>query len=191
MGKSGEKSIEAEILSGQTVELNNDLMELLRKGMITNTGVPSAIINAFDEVDFSRTLVMQHTKYMARIISMQTELEAAVTIWYKKLMTMDSNISEQVINNFQFRFTRPKSLNTQNLVDMLGNTETLADFIVKMEVPDENNSELVAKVKQTVIKKVLLHGVINWKEYDDILEDAIIELHKEKNKKNITGDGTT
>jgi hypothetical protein len=191
MGKSGEKAIEAEILSGQSVELNNDLMELLRKGMITNTGVPSAIINAFDEVDFSRTLVMQHTKYMARVISMQTELEAAVTEWYRKLMAMDSGISEQVIQNFQFRFTRPRSLNTQNLVDMLGNTETLADFIVKMEVPDENNSELIAKVKQKVIKNVLLHGVINWKEYDELFNDAVNELHKEKLKKNIVGDGTT
>lgn len=191
MGKSGEKAIEAEILSGQSVELNNDLMELLRKGMITNTGVPSAIINAFDEVDFSRTLVMQHTKYMARVISMQTELEAAVTEWYRKLMAMDSGISEQVIQNFQFRFTRPRSLNTQNLVDMLGNTETLADFIVKMEVPDENDSELVAKVKQKVIKNVLLHGVINWKEYDELFNDAVNELHKEKLKKNIVGDSTT
>jgi hypothetical protein len=128
---------------------------------------------------------------MARVISMQTELEAAVTEWYRKLMAMDSGISEQVIQNFQFRFTRPRSLNTQNLVDMLGNTETLADFIVKMEVPDENNSELIAKVKQKVIKNVLLHGVINWKEYDELFNDAVNELHKEKLKKNIVGDGTT
>jgi hypothetical protein len=190
MGKGGEKSIEAEILSGQSVELNNDLMELLRKGMITNTGVPSAIINAFDEVDFSRTLVMQHTKYMARVISMQTELEVAVTEWYKKLMIMDSNINEQIINSFQFRFTRPRSLNTQNLVDMLGNTETLADFIVKMEVPDENDSEIVARYKQKVVKNILLHGVINWKEYDDLFQDAVIELRSEKKKKAIKGDET-
>ena len=190
MGKSGEKSIEAEILSGQSVELNNDLMELLRKGMITNTGVPSAIINAFDEVDFSRTLVMQHTKYMARVISMQTELEVAVTEWYKKLMTMDSNINEQIINSFQFRFTRPRSLNTQNLVDMLGNTETLADFIVKMEIPDENDNEIIARFKQKVVKNILLHGVINWKEYDDLFQDAVIELRSEKKKKDIKGDET-
>lgn len=186
MGNSGEKAIEAEILSGQTVELNNDLMELLRKGMITNTGVPSAIINAFDEVDFSRTLVMQHTKYMARIISMQTELEVAVTEWYRKLMIMDSNMSSEMINNFQFRFTRPKSLNTQNLVDMLGNTETLADFIVKMLLPNEDDAELTLAVKQRVIKSVLLHGVINWNEYEALYKEITLSRKSDKAKKDIT-----
>lgn len=186
MGNSGEKAIEAEILSGQTVELNNDLMELLRKGMITNTGVPSAIINAFDEVDFSRTLVMQHTKYMARIISMQTELEVAVTEWYRKLMIMDSNMSAEMINNFQFRFTRPKSLNTQNLVDMLGNTETLADFIVKMLLPNEDDAELTLAVKQRVIKSVLLHGVINWNEYEALYKEITLSRKSDKFKKDIT-----
>lgn len=189
MGKSGEKNIEAEILSGQSVELNNDLMELLRKGMITNTGVPSAIINAFDEVDFSRTLVMQHTKYMARVIAMQGELEQAVTEWYRKLLTMDSNMDPANIANFEFRFTRPKSLNTQNLVDMLGNTETLADFIVKMLVPDENDSDLMLRIKQQVIKSNLLHGVINWSEYEAMLKEVRIALKEEKAKKNITGEG--
>ena len=189
MGKSGEKNIEAEILSGQSVELNNDLMELLRKGMITNTGVPSAIINAFDEVDFSRTLVMQHTKYMARVIAMQGELEQAVTEWYRKLLTMDSNMDPANIANFEFRFTRPKSLNTQNLVDMIGNTETLADFIVKMLVPDENDSDLMLRIKQQVIKSNLLHGVINWSEYEAMLKEVRIALKEEKAKKNITGEG--
>ena len=189
MGKSGEKAIEAEILSGQSVELNNDLMELLRKGMITNTGVPSAIINAFDEVDFSRTLVMQHTKYMARVISMQTELEVAVTEWYRKLMIMDSNMNPQIIQDFQFRFTRPKSLNTQNLVDMLGNTETLADFIVKMLLPDENDADLTLAVKQRVVKNVLLHGVINWSEYEELYKEVTLARKEIKTKKSITGEG--
>ena len=188
MGKNGEKNIEAEILSGQSVELNNDLMELLRKSMISNTGVPSAIMNAFDEVDFSRTLVMQHTKYMARIIAMQTELEVAVTSLYQKIMTMDSNLSTDTITRFKFRFTRPKSLNTQNLVDMLGNTETLSDFIVKMVVPDENDSQFTNKVKQEVVKSKLLHGIINWDEYEEMVKAMRLQLKEDKAEKNIIGD---
>lgn len=188
MGKSGEKAIEAEILSGQTVELNNDLMELLRKSMITNTGVPSAIINAFDEVDFSRTLIMQHTKYMARIISMQTELEVAVTNWYRKLLSYDSSLDPKVIESFKFRFTRPKSLNTQNMVDMIGNAETLSDFITKMIVVDENDSAFTAAYKQELIKTVLLHGVFNWDEFEEMAESVKLKLKEIKSEKNIIGD---
>ena len=188
MGKSGEKAIEAEILSGQSVELNNDLMELLRKAMITNTGVPSSIINAFDEVDFSRTLVMQHTKYMARIISIQTELEGPISAWYRQIMRFDSSLDPKIIEGFKFRFTRPKSLNTQNMVDMIGNSETLADFITKMISVDENDSAFIAEYKQTLIKKVLLHGVFNWEQFEDMAMEVKLKLKEYKAEKGIIGD---
>ncbi len=190
MGKSGEKAIEAEILSGQSVELNNDLMELLRKSMITNTGVPSAIINAFDEVDFSRTLVMQHTKYMARIISMQTELELAATDWYRKILTYDSSLDPKVIEAFKFRFTRPKSLNTQNMVDMIGNAETLADFITKMISEDDNDSVFASLYKQELIKTTLLHGVFNWDEFEEMSNTVKLRIKELKASKKIIGDET-
>ena len=191
MGKSGEKAIEAEILSGQSVELNNDLMELLRKSMITNTGVPSAIINAFDEVDFSRTLVMQHTKYMARIISMQTELELSTTDWYRKILTYDSSLDPKVIESFKFRFTRPKSLNTQNMVDMIGNAETLADFITKMISEDDNDSVFASMYKQELIKTTLLHGVFNWEEFEEMSNTVKLKIKELKKSKDIVGDENT
>ena len=176
------------ILSGQSVELNNDLMELLRKAMITNTGVPSSIINAFDEVDFSRTLVMQHTKYMARIISIQTELEGPISAWYRQIMRFDSSLDPKIIEGFKFRFTRPKSLNTQNMVDMIGNSETLADFITKMISVDENDSAFIAEYKQTLIKKVLLHGVFNWEQFEDMAMEVKLKLKEYKAEKGIIGD---
>lgn len=189
MGKNGEKNIEAEILSGQSVELNNDLMELLRKAMITNIGVPSAIINAFDEVDFSRSLVMQHIKFMSRIISLQAELEVGMTNMYKKLLTMDSNLDAQTISEFKFRFTRPKSLNTQTIVDLIGNTETCADFFVKMLVPDENNSDLVNALKQNIIKYKLMSGVVDWKDYEEMLKRTKLDLKERKAEDSIAGSG--
>jgi hypothetical protein len=164
-------------------------MELLRKAMITNIGVPSAIINAFDEVDFSRSLVMQHIKFMSRIISLQAELEVGMTNMYKKLLTMDSNLDAQTISEFKFRFTRPKSLNTQTIVDLIGNTETCADFFVKMLVPDENNTELVNALKQNIIKYKLMSGVVDWKDYEEMLKRTKLELKERKAEDNITGNG--
>lgn len=187
MGKNGEKNIEAEILSGQSVELNNDLMELLRKAMITNTGVPSAVVNAFDEVDFSRSLVMQHIKFMSRVIAMQTELEVGMTNMYKKLMTMDSNLDPKDIEEFKFRFTRPKSLNTQTIVDLIGNTETCADFFVKMVAPDENESEFVNALKQNIVKTKLMSGIIDWKEYQELAARTRLEMKERKAEKTISG----
>lgn len=50
-GRSQEKGMEFDILQGQDVQLNNDLMEMLRQGYINATGVPSVIMQYINEAD--------------------------------------------------------------------------------------------------------------------------------------------
>lgn len=50
-GRSGEKGIDFDILSGQDIQLNTDLMEKLWTNMINGTGVPSVIMNYINEAD--------------------------------------------------------------------------------------------------------------------------------------------
>lgn len=189
MGKSGEKNIEFDILSGQDVQLNTDLMEMLRKGMINNSGVPSVILSYMEEADFARTLTMQHAKYMARIIAIQTELERTVTDWYKDILRFDQSLqSTEQIDSLTFNFTRPKTLNAQDMSDLISNAENLADFVTKMIV-DENDSELTAAYKQHLVKNNFLAGVFNWKELDDAKKDVILKLKLEKEEKELAGGG--
>ena len=185
VGKSGEKSIEFDILSGQDVQLNTDLMELLRKGMINNCGVPSVILSYMEEADFAKTLTMQHSKYMSRIISMQTEIEENVTEWYKKLMTFDNTIPDNDIEDFSFNFTRPNTLNGQNLADLIGNAENLAEFITKIEVGEDDQAKS-AKLKQHLIKNVFLNGVFNWSEFDKTVKRLELELKVDAHQKELT-----
>ena len=53
-GRSGERPIETEILSGQEVQLNSDLLEMLKNAYILGTGVPAAIVNYLQEADWFR-----------------------------------------------------------------------------------------------------------------------------------------
>ena len=186
MGKSGEKNIEFDIISGQDVQLNTELMELLRKGMINNSGVPSIILSYMEEADFAKTLVMQHAKYLARIISLQTELETNVTEWYKKILAFNTEIKEEYVSDFTFAFTRPKSLNTQDMTDLIANAEALGDFLTKMMV-DENNAELTAAFKQELVKSDLLRGVFHWNELNELLEKVTLDLKQKKKFNEIVG----
>ncbi len=185
MGKSGEKNIEFDILSGQDVQLNTDLMEMLRKGMINNSGVPAVILSFMEEVDYARTLTMQHSKYMGRVITYQTEIERTVTEWYKSILTFEGNMDTSIINSFKFYFVRPKALNTQNMNDLISNAEAIGDFITKMMV-DENDAETTASYKRRLIKKILLAGVFNWSDMDDLLKTTILEMKEEKAEKDLT-----
>lgn len=51
VGRSGERGVEFDILSGQDIQLNTELMELLRTNMVNATGVPSVILNYVNEAD--------------------------------------------------------------------------------------------------------------------------------------------
>lgn len=186
MGKSGEKNIEFEILSGQDVQLNTDLMEMLRKGMINNSGVPSVILSYMEEADFARTITMQHSKYLSRIISLQSEIETCVTEWYKKLLTFDSDLDEELIDDLKFSFARPKSLNTQDMSELISNAESLTDFITKIMV-GEDDQQLNGAVKKALIQEFFLRGVFNWGEYEDMVQKVKLKLKLEQSEKEIAG----
>ena len=186
MGKSGEKNIEFEILSGQDVQLNTDLMEMLRKGMINNSGVPSVILSYMEEADFARTITMQHSKYLSRIISLQTEIEGCVTEWYKKLLTFDSDMRPEVIEDLKFTFARPKTLNTQNTADLISNAESLSDFITKIMV-GEDDQELSNAVKKELVQQFFLRGVFNWGEYEEMVKNIKMQMKINQKEKELMG----
>ncbi len=51
VGRSGDRGIEFDVIGGQDVQLNTELMEMLRTNMINGTGVPSVIMNYINEAD--------------------------------------------------------------------------------------------------------------------------------------------
>ena len=186
MGKSGERNIEFEIVSGQDVQLNTELMEMLRKGMINNSGVPAVILSYMEEADFARTLTMQHTKYLSRIISLQTEIESSVTEWYKKLMTFDSDIDPDIIAQFKFSFSRPKALNAQDMSELISNAQQLTEFIATVLVGEEDQ-QLNTAIKKDLIQNFFLRGVFNWKEFEDMVDATKLKLKYNTKENEIIG----
>lgn len=51
VGRSGERGIEFDVIAGQDVQLNTDLMEMLHTNMLNSSGVPSVIMNYVNEAD--------------------------------------------------------------------------------------------------------------------------------------------
>ena len=187
MGKNGEKNIEFDILSGQDVQLNTDLMEMLRKNMITNSGVPAVLSSLMEEAEFSRTIVMQHSKYLARVIAYQADIEIGCTEMYQKTMRFEGGINEEAIASFKFSFVRPKTLNAQNMSELTNNADGYAEFLAKSMV-DENDQNLLGAFKRYLVTKILLKGVINWDELENDLEKVKMQLKVLKKEKDLNGE---
>ena len=189
VGVNGERSLDMEQLSGNTPDFNDALLELLRKSMISNTGCPSAMLNYIDEVDFAKQIQMLHSKFVSRCVSMQEETETSITELYRKLLSYgDYSISDEDIENFYFEWARPKSLNNQNMGDLISTTEQLAEFIIKVLEGDNsiNDARIKDRIFSHIVKKYLMNGTFDWDSIENEVKKLRLELRSDLHEEDAT-----
>lgn len=189
VGANGERSFEIEVMQGQDIPLDTPLLELLRKGMISNTGCPSAMINYLEEVDFAKQIQMLNSKFVSRMVSMQSELEIPCTELYRKLISFGGyDIDEVDIDNIYFEWARPKALNSQNIVDIIGVSDSIAEFIIKMYSGDNDQDDprIKDRIYQYVVKNITMNGVLDFENIEDDIKRIKLDFRQELKEKELT-----
>jgi hypothetical protein len=143
VGRSGERPIETEILSGQEVQLNSDLLEMLKNAYILGTGVPAAIVNYMQEADFAKVIEQNNTKFNGRVVNYQLDFNEDITALYQKLMRWSTNLSENVISNFTFALQPPKATSINTKSELINQYQTLSDFLVNLLFEDPNSGTVI------------------------------------------------
>lgn len=171
-GRSGERPIETEILSGQDVQLNNDLLEMLKNAYITGTGVPAAILNYLNEADYAKTVEQNNSKFNARVINYQLDFNPIITDMYKKIMRWSTNIGEEKISNFNFSLTQPRSATANAKAELISQFNTMTEFLTGLLYPDpgqaENPDNLNAEIRE--FKKLYAREQLPMIDFDSIEE---------------------
>lgn len=178
VGKSGERGIETEILSGQDVQLNNDLLELLKKSYISGTGVPDVLMNYFNEADFAKTLELANNRFHGSIVSHQLDYNEQITELYKLLMKFSTNIPESIIDSFTFNFVQPKYSNSNITNDLINNHNTYQEFLIQLYFSQEeiDNPEfvpIIKKFRKSLAEERLTD--INFANADKIYKDSFVQ----------------
>lgn len=143
VGSGGDRPIETEILSGQDVQLNNDLMENLKNSYILGTGVPAAIINYMNEADFAKVVEQNNTKFNGRVVNYQLDFNSSITEWYKKIMRSATQVPETLIENFTFTLQPPKQTSNNTKSEAINSFTSFADFVVTLLYGDNTDNESV------------------------------------------------
>lgn len=182
VGKSGERGIETEILSGQEVQINTDLLEMLKKAYISGTGVPDVLINYLHEAEFAKTLELANTRFQGRVVSFQLDYNEQITRLYRQIARYSTSIPEQVIESMKFNFIQPKYSNTNVTNDLLNNHNTLQEFLVNLYYGQNNldDPDVAASVKR--FKKSLAEErlpMLNFTEMDKMYKTAQLESTEE------------
>ena len=183
VGASGERGLEFDILSGQQVDLHTELMNDLKSSYINATGVPSVMMSYINEADYSRTLVMANSKYVGRVISNQMDFNPSITELYQKILRYSTDMEEDDIKSFEYILSPPKSLNNNNLADLVSNSENTISFIVKamtndLSADDEHDNVIKDILHQQITREIL--PMIQWERMDELLENAKLEAAARK-----------
>ena len=180
-GRSGERPIETEILSGQDVQLNTDLLENLKNSYILGTGVPAAIVNYLNEAEFAKVVEQNNTKFNGRVVNYQLDFNSSITDWYKKIMRWSTQIPETLIDNFTFTLQPPKTTASTAKSEAISAFQQYSDFIVQLMYGDNSDGEIPAKEIEE-FKKLLADDQL------PLLNLQNIEKLKVQAKLNATGE---
>ena len=190
-GRSGERPIETEILAGQDVQLNTELMESLKNAYILGTGVPAAIVNYMQEADFAKVIEQNNTKFNGRVVNYQLDFNDGITNLYKKIMSWSTNIPTNVIANFSFILQAPKTTSINTKTELINQYQTLADFLVALLYEDPNTSvnadDLNGEIRE--FKRLLAKDQLPMIDFDtisEIKEKAKVRYQEIKLKPNST-----
>ena len=185
-GRTTERPIETEILSGQEIQLNTELMEMLKNSYILATGVPSTILNYLNEADFAKIIEQQNSKYNGRVVNYQLDFNRDITEMYKKILRWSTNIEEGDISNFTFTLQPPKTAVTNTKTEAINGFTALSDFIVSLFYEDPNNTadpNLQDEIR--IFKKLFAKDqlpMLNMDKIEEIIKNAKVEQTSEKLK---------
>lgn len=182
VGRSGDRPIETDILSGQEVQLNTELMELLRNSYILGTGVPAAILNYLNEADFAKSIEVANSKFAGRVNNYQLDFNVGITELYKKILKYSTNIPENVIDSLSVSFIQSKTGQNNIKTEAIGNFSTLLDFLVKLYFGESSNEEGDEQIiREFSIRMAKLHlPMLNFEEIEKELENAKLKGKEEE-----------
>lgn len=177
-GKGNERGIETEILAGQDVQINGDLMDMLKKAYVSGTGVPDVLLNYYNEADFAKTLELANNRFQGRVISFQLDYNEQITKLYQTICRYATNIPESVINSLKFNFVQPKSANSNITNDLLNNFNTLSEFLVGLYYGQNAQDDAGKAAQIMVFKKELAKdrlAMLNFDHIEEIFKNANIQ----------------
>ena len=173
VGSSNERPIETEILSGQDIQLNTELLEMLKNAYIMGTGVPSTILNFLNEADFAKEIEQHNSRFLAGIVSYQLDFNRSITDLYRKIAKYSTNLPANIIENLDFVLQQPKSGSTSVKSELISNHNTLSDFLVKLyygdnEEQDPKVAEKIKRFKLNFAKDQL--QMLNFERIEELVE---------------------
>lgn len=181
-GRSNERGVETEILQGQDIQLNNELMDMLKKSYVLGTGVPSAIMNYLDEVDFAKSIELANTRFNGRVVTYQGDFNEGLTDLYKKILKFSGSVDTDIIDNLEYILSAPKHAEVTLKSELIQQFDVYKNYFISMYFGDMGAQDPANATKIRLFVKGLAKKFLPMIDIDEIdkLYENIEMLAKEE-----------
>jgi hypothetical protein len=166
-GPGGNTPIDFEVMQGQSVEYQTELMTMLEEAAVNACEVPMEMIQMRNSVDYASQLTMSSSKFLRKVYNRQSKFQKNLTRIINNIYNneFDDNITLNVM------LPPPMFLNLTNTNQMMTNVNEYSQSVAQLILdPDEEEP-----VKNEVIREVNkfhLGTYINLPELEEIAHRA-------------------
>lgn len=163
----GGQPIDFEVMQGQSVEYQTELMTMLEEAAVNACEVPMEMIQMRNSVDYASQLTMSSSKFLRKVYNRQSKFQKNITRIVNTIYNneFDDNITLSVM------LPPPMFLNLTNTNQMMTNvneySQSVAQLILDPDEEDPIRNEVIRE-----INKFHLGTYLNLPELEDIAHKA-------------------
>lgn len=169
-GPNGDPPIRFEVMPGQQIDIQNDLMNRLEEMAINTTDVPIELIQARQSIDYAVQLTMTNSKFLRQVYKRQAKYEKFLSRILTKIYNFEYNTNVKL----EVKLPPPMFLNITNTNQIMMNTNDFAQSIADTYLATEQDET----VRNTFIKNLKLFYLGSYIERDEV-EKILIKAQQE------------
>ena len=171
VGQTGESPVQFEVMQGQDINTNTELLDRLSDQAISSI-VPSEVIDAVKSVDYAVQVTSSNIQFIRKVYNRQAIEEELLS----RFFTMVYNYEYGTNIKITCKLPAPLFLQMNNLNQILTNVIDYSNNIGNLEYADVENDEEGAMEKAIFIKNLTRHNLSTYIKLDEI--DAIKQRSK-------------
>lgn len=179
VGQSGDSPIQFEVMQGQQIETNTDLVDRLTDMAFSNI-VPREIMDSISGVDYAMQITSTSIQFIRKVFSRQAVMEDLLSRFFTNLYNYeyDTNIT------ITCSLPAPIFLQLNNINQIIQSATEYATQLSEMEYGDDTSED--AEQLKALFRKNLfrynLSSYIKIDQIDKIKEQSKLELEMKKKK---------
>lgn len=172
----GGSPIDFEVMQGQKIEYQDELMTMLEEAAVNSTEVPMEMIQMRNSIDYSSQLTMSSSKFLRKVYNRQSKFQKNLTRIFNKIYNneFDDNITLTVM------LPPPMFLNITNTNQMMTNVNEYSQSVAQL-ILDPDEEEPVKNEVIREINKFNLGTYLNIPELEEIAHKAKQRVAAESN----------